>query len=149
MTPPFKIKALGEIAIRCADIDAMTDWYQNTLGLAPLDGWHGDGIRFFKIAEGYAGHTSVLALFRHDAGRVDIHPQSTQAPETGARSSLHHLALTVDRAAQDAAIAWFEAHEIAHNVQYFGWIGWRGVFLTDPEGNTVELVAYSDDFKEP
>lgn len=61
---------------------------------------------------------------------------------TGPGSSLHHIALTVDFDAQDAAIAWYEENGLDYRVQRFGWIGWRGVFTTDPEGNTVELVAF-------
>lgn len=148
MKPPFKIGALGEIAIRCRDIAAMERWYSQILGLELLEGGHSEGIVFFKIAQGYHGHTSVLALFHHEAGRPDIHPRSESRPETGARSSLHHIALSLAKPDQDRAIAWLKDQGIAHNIQYFAWIGWRGVFLTDPEGNTVELVAYDDSFKD-
>ena len=58
------------------------------------------------------------------------------------RSSLRHLALTLPRAEQDAAQAWLDRQAIPYRVETFSWIGWRGVFLTDPDGNTVELVAY-------
>jgi len=144
--PPFQIKALGEIAIRCADIDPMVAWYRDVIGLRILEGGHSDGIVFFEIAQGVAGHTSVLALFRHDAGNPTLHAHSTARPITGAGSSLHHLALSLERADQDKAINWFADQNIEHNIQLFGWIGWRGVFLRDPEGNTVELVAYDDAF---
>ena len=29
-----------------------------------------------------------------------------------------------------------------YRVEHFGWVGWRGIFTDDPEGNTVELVAF-------
>lgn len=131
MTPPFKIRAIGEIAIRCTDIKAMAEFYETILGLEQLTGGYRDGIRFFKIAEGFAGHTTVLALF-----------QAEQPPATGDASSLHHIALTVRFEDQDAAMDWFRAQDIPYTVEQFGWIGWRGVFVKDPEGNTVELVAY-------
>ena len=144
----FKPRALGEIAIRCADMKAMVAFYEHTIGLTRLSGDHNDGIVFFKIAEGVAGHTAVLALFRHDAGRVDLHPISDTAPETGARSSLHHIALSLPAHEQDAVMAWYEKIGQPYNVQTFGWIGWRGIFTQDPEGNTVELVAYDASFKD-
>jgi len=28
-----------------------------------------------------------------------------------------------------------------YHVETFEWVGWRGVFTFDPDGNTVELVA--------
>jgi catechol 2,3-dioxygenase-like lactoylglutathione lyase family enzyme len=138
----FKVRALGEIAIRCADLEKMMAFYRDIIGLDHLSGDHRDGIVFFRIAEGFGGHTAVLALFRPDAGRPDVHPQSEDAPITGAGSSLHHLALSLPFAEQDAVMRWYDENGIDYRVQIFDWIGWRGIFTTDPEGNTVELVAY-------
>lgn len=137
----FTVRALGEIAIRCADIEAMERFYRDTLGLKVLGGEHRDGIVFFELGESHGGHTAVLALFRHDAAQRAVHPGSAGRPETGARSSLHHLALAVDAAEQDAVMAWYDARGLDYRVENFDWIGWRGIFTTDPEGNTVELVA--------
>ncbi|MEL6774948.1 MAG: VOC family protein, partial [Pseudomonadota bacterium] len=64
---------------------------------------------------------------------------------TGAGSSLHHLALTIDYAEQEAAMAWYDRLGQPYRVEHFDWIGWRGVFTEDPEGNTVELVAAHPD----
>ena len=144
----FRPRALGEIAIRCADMDAMTAFYRDVIGLEPLDGNASGDIRFFKIAEGFGGHTTVLALFRHDAGRPDLHPSGEDPLETGARSSLHHIALSLPFAEQDAVIAWYDQIGQPYNVQVFGWIGWRGIFTKDPEGNTVELVAYDASLRD-
>lgn len=127
----FRVRALGEIALRCRDIRAMEAFYRDVIGLEPLPGAHRDGIAFFRLGESYGGHTAVLALFR-DEGPVAASEQS----------SLHHLALTVDRGEQDSAVAWFLSLGIDCRVEAFAWIGWRGVFVKDPEGNTVELVAY-------
>jgi catechol 2,3-dioxygenase-like lactoylglutathione lyase family enzyme len=138
----FKVRALGEIAIRCADLERMAAFYQDIIGLEHLYGDHRDGIIFFKIAKGFDGHTSVLALFHHDAGRPELHPQSARPPATGAGSSLHHLALSLPFAEQDAVMRWYDQNSVDYRVQVFDWIGWRGIFAADPEGNTVELVAY-------
>ena len=129
----FTVKALGEVAIRCRNIEAMVAFYRDVIGLEVLEGGHRDTIVFFKIADGPAGHTCVLALFTGEGGFE---------PPAGGTSSLHHLALTVDYAEQDAAIAWYEKLDLQYRIEHFDWIGWRGVFTNDPEGNTVELVAY-------
>lgn len=143
MTHPFKIGGLGEIAIRCANIDAMFNFYSEIIGLELLsDGRSESGIVFFKLPGGVAGHTSVLAIFRIDAGRIGLHPHAKTAPQTGANSSLHHIALSLPHSEQEKAIAFYDQNEIDYNIQIFDWIGWRGVFTNDPEGNTVELVAY-------
>ena len=138
----FKVRALGEIAIRCHDLNVMVAFYRDVIGLEVLADSRSDGIVFFKIADGFGGHTTVLALFRNDAGNPELHPTSAQRPQTGERSSLHHVALSLPFEEQDAVMAWYDAQEIAYRVQEFGWIGWRGIFTRDPEGNTVELVAY-------
>lgn len=127
----FKPRGLGEIAIRCADMTAMVEFYETVIGLDRLSGGHRDAIVFFKIAEGFGGHTAVLALF-----------QNATAPATGEGSSLHHIALSLPFSEQDAVIRWYEKLGQPYHVEHFGWIGWRGVFTNDPEGNTVELVAY-------
>lgn len=106
-TRDFKVRALGEIAIRCRDKPAM--------------------IAFFRVADGFAGHIVVLALFPHDLA--------------GAVSSLHHLAFSLPRDEQEAVIAWYGHLGRAHSVRHFDRIGWRGVFTTEPDGKTVELVA--------
>lgn len=133
----FRIRALGEIAIRCADMDAMLGFYRDVLGLPVLEGGVRDDLAFLSLGQSYGGHTTVLALFRADPADA----ARTGRPVTGARSALHHLALTVDAAEQDAALAWLRARGLPVRVEVFDWIGWRGVFTRDPEGNTVELVA--------
>lgn len=129
----FTVRALGEVAIRCADIGAMEAFYRDMIGLRPLKGGHRGYIRFFEIGPGYGGHTTVLALFASASGR--------DAPAAGDGSSLHHVALTVGAEEQEAAIEWFARSGIEFRIEEFDWIGWRGVFVADPEGNTVELVA--------
>ena len=138
----FRVRALGEVAIRCGDLSTMMAFYRDIIGLEVLSDNHRDGIVFFRICEGFGGHTAVLALFRHDAGRPELHPRSREKPETGARSSLHHLALSLPFEEQEAVMRWYDTKGIAYRVQEFGWIGWRGIFASDPEGNTVELVAF-------
>lgn len=132
----FRPRALGEIALRTRNLDAMVAFYRDVLGLELLSVRDEGRIVFFRLADGFAGHTAVLALFAEPAAEV-------AAGGAGrVRSSLHHLALSLTRAEQAAAEAWFERQNCACRVEEFPWIGWRGVFVTDPDGNSVELVAY-------
>ncbi len=138
MSPrPFAVRDLGEIAIRCADLGRMAAFYRDVLGLAPM-GAPREGMAFFRLAPGHRGHTRVLALFAAGPGQF----------AAGEGGSLHHLALNVDFAAQAAAVDWLAARGLAPRVETFGWVGWRGVFLRDPEGNTVELVAHDPSLEE-
>jgi len=139
----FHPRALGEIAIRCADMAAMVTFYEEVIGLKRLIGDHNSAITFFRIAEGFEGHTQVLALFHHTAAPwAGLHPTGVGTPATGAGSSLHHIALSLPFKEQEAAMRWYDQIGQPYRVEQFGWIGWRGIFTEDPEGNTVELVAY-------
>jgi catechol 2,3-dioxygenase-like lactoylglutathione lyase family enzyme len=140
----FKVRALGEIAIRCDSLGQMVAFYEDIIGLDRLPGNESTEIVFFRISEGFGGHTTVLALFDKSLGAT-----SPEAPETGARSSLHHIALTVPFEEQDAAMRWYETRGQPYRVEHFGWVGWRGVFTEDPEGNTVELVAHHPSLHTP
>lgn len=135
----FTVRALGEVAIRCADLDGMVAFYEDILGLERLRGNASADIVFFRFGESFGGHTQVLALFR-------AADDAAAGLETGARSSLHHLALSLPFAEQEAAMRWYDAQQISYTVQHFDWVGWRGVFAKDPEGNTVELVAFDPDW---
>ncbi|TPW33633.1 VOC family protein [Martelella alba] len=131
----FSPRALGEIAIRCRDFSAMQDFYGRILGLERLIGdagrTHRAGIVFYRLGESFGGHLAVLALFEDTGEEV----------ETGPRSSLHHLALSLTYGEQADAAAWLEKHGCEARFQDFDWAGWRGLFTRDPDGNTVELVA--------
>ena len=145
----FRPRTLGEIAIRCADLADMARFYEGVIGLERLTRGDGNGIAFFRIAEGVGGHVSVLALFRHDAAtRPGLHPTGAAPPETGARFSLHHLALSLPFAEQQAVMDRYDHLGQPYRVGRSGWIGWRGIFAEDPEGNTVELVAYDASLKD-
>jgi catechol 2,3-dioxygenase-like lactoylglutathione lyase family enzyme len=139
MTRGFKVQGLGEIAIRCSNLEKMSTFYETTLGLEPLEGSRFAAIRFFRIAPGVAGHTVVLALFQAEPGQM-----SGDGP-----SSLHHLALSLPLVEQQHAKSWLTAQGVVWHEEVFAWIGWRGVFLTDPEGNTVELVAFDPALSVP
>jgi catechol 2,3-dioxygenase-like lactoylglutathione lyase family enzyme len=137
----FKPRALGEIAIRCADLKAMCAFYEDVIGLDRLRGDHLSGVVFYRIAEGFGGHTAVLALFDR------VLDGTTAQPVTGTGSALHHIALSLPFAEQQAVIDWYEHLGRPYRIETFPWIGWRGIFTTDPEGNTVELVAHDPSLK--
>jgi len=132
----FRPRALGEIAIRTANMAAMLAFYGDVLGLTLLSIRNEGRIAFFRLGDGFGGHTAVLALFDDPDAQVAC---GSAGP---VRSSLHHLALSLPHLEQKAAQAWLDRQQISYRVEEFPWIGWRGLFLADPDGNTVELVAY-------
>jgi len=134
--PPFSIDDLGEVAIRCHDLAAMTAFYRDIVGLELIEGDYRDSIVFLRVGDGFAGHTSVVALFSAEDDE-DAEPDLADGPG----SSLHHLALTVRAEDLAPAVAWYRAHGLEPETAEHSWIGWNSVYVKDPEGNTVELVA--------
>ncbi|MDX2482074.1 MAG: VOC family protein [Pseudodonghicola sp.] len=145
----FRARALGEIAIRCVDLQEMVAFYRDVIGLEPLNVAESSPIVFLRVAEGFDGHTAVLALFRHDVEGAGKTRGRASPPETGPGSSLHHIAFSLPWDEQDAVIAWYEHLGRDYTVEYFDWVGWRGVFTFDPDGNTIELVAKDPGWSAP
>ena len=143
----FKVQGLGEIAIRCADFDAMLAFYRDIIGLEVMSLMPERGNAFFRISEGVAGHTNVLALFRDGAGTRDAAADASRPPLAGSHSSLHHIALSLPFEEQEAVMRWYESKGLEYVVEIFDWVGWRGVFTQDPDGNSVELVAFHETLK--
>jgi len=131
--PPFTVRDLGEVAIRCSDLAAMTAFYRDVIGLEEIEGDYRPTIRFLRVAPGFASHTQVIGLF----GPAD----DPDEPASAAASTLHHLALTVRPEDLAPALDWYRAQGLSPTTAEHPWIGWSSVYVTDPEGNTVELVA--------
>src|SRR2546430_426028 len=80
------IRALGEIALRVRDLDKMQKFYSDVIGLELMRRF--DDCAFLKIAEGYAGHTQILALF-------DRSDTPDYAEPRAANTTIDHVAFAV------------------------------------------------------
>ncbi len=127
------IKALGEIALRVSDLEAMQAFYQNAIGLELLKRF--DKIVFFKIAEGFGGHTQVLALFDRSA-------EPGYAGLNRATTTVDHIAFTIPLEAYESEKQRLRERGLTVTTAEHGWVHWRSLYVDDPEGNTVELVCY-------
>jgi catechol 2,3-dioxygenase-like lactoylglutathione lyase family enzyme len=128
-----KIKALGEIALRVSDLDAMQTFYQDVIGLELLRRF--PDAAFFKIADGYGGHTQILALF-------DRSSQSGYAGLSAAQTTVDHLAFTIAREDFESERARLEGLGCKLEFADHDWVHWRSLYVRDPEGNNVEFVCY-------
>jgi catechol-2,3-dioxygenase len=127
------IRGLGEIALRVQDLGAMRAFYEQVVGLEFMRAF--PHIVFFRIAEGVAGHTQILALFDRSAetGYQGLSPE---------RTTLDHLAFAItvqDFAAERARL---EGLGLEITTAEHAWVQWRSLYVDDPEGNRVELVCY-------
>jgi catechol-2,3-dioxygenase len=126
-------RALGEIALRVQDLDAMRRFYEETVGLELMN--QTPKCVFFRVADGYAGHTQVLALFDR-AGTPGYSGVSSE------RSTIDHIAFTVSLADFSAEKRRLEQLGLRVETAEHAWVHWRSLYVKDPEGNEVELVCY-------
>jgi catechol 2,3-dioxygenase len=133
-----RIRGLGEIALRVRDLEAMQRFYEQAFGLELLRRF--DKAVFFRLADGYGGHTQVLALFDRSA-------QPGYSGLNSATTTVDHIAFEIDRADFDAERKRLEQMGQAVETAEHAWVHWRSLYITDPEGNTVELVCYDPTVK--
>lgn len=126
------VRALGEIALRVGDLEAMTAFYRDVVGLEVLRAL--DSAVFFTLGESHGGHTAVFVLFDRSA--------SETAPPEAARSTLDHVAFAIDLADYEAERRRLEELGFDVEVVEHGWVGWRSLYVRDPEGNLVEWVCH-------
>ncbi len=129
------IKALGEIALRVTDLDAMQKFYEETIGLELMKRFPNSA--FFRIAEGFGGHTQILALFDRTA-EEGYRGLSTE------KSPMDHIAFEIPLADFAAEKQRFEELGLRVKTAEHAWVHWRSLYVSDPEGNEVELVCYDE-----
>ncbi len=129
------VRGLGEIALRVDDLDAMQTFYQEIIGL-PLMNRTPHWV-FFKIGDGYGGHTQVLALF-------DRSQSSGYSGIDAATSTIDHIAFEIDLADFAGEKERLEALGFQVVTAEHAWVHWRSLYVVDPEGNEVELVCYDN-----
>ena len=122
------VRALGEVALRVNDLDRSQAFYADVIGLELLRRFEKSA--FFRISDGYAGHTAVLALF--DRG----------TPVEQIRSTVDHVALTIGREDLESERRRLEGLGLSVRTATHEWVKWRSLYVSDPDGNNIELVCY-------
>ena len=129
------IKGLAEIALRVNDLDEMQKFYQQVIGLELLERF--DKTVFFRIAEGVEGHTQVLALF-------DRSGTEGYSGIDSKKSTIDHIAFGILKSDYLLEKNRIEALGYEVRTTYHKWVKWRSLYVTDPEGNNVEMVCYDE-----
>ena len=127
------VRGLGEIALRINNLDAMQKFYEEVIGL-PLMARDSNSA-FFKIAEGYGGHTQVLALF-------DRSLTPGYRGSDAATSTIDHIAFEIPLADFAGELARLRDSGLQVETTEHAWVHWRSLYVSDPEGNQVEMVCY-------
>ncbi len=134
-----RVKGLGEVSIRVKDLDAMHKFYEEVVGLEVLR--RDDSFVFFKVAEGYGGHTQNLALFDStDRSFLESKSRGLNPAET----TLHHIALNVALEDFESEKMRLEGLGLKVNATVHEWLHVRSMYFSDPEGNLLEFVCYDE-----
>ena len=131
------VRGLGEVSLRVMNLAAMQKFYEEVVGLEVLR--RDESFVFFKIAEGYGGHSQNLALFA--AHNQDfLEPKSLElSPE---KTTLHHIALNIaleDYAAEKSRLEGLGLKVVATE---HAWLHVRSLYFAVPEENLLEFVCY-------
>lgn len=132
------VRGLGEIALRVNNLDAMQRFYEEIIRLPLMT--RVPNCAFFKIADGYGGHTQVLALFDRS------NSPGYSAPDAPT-STIDHIAFEIPLADFESELNRLRALGLEVETAEHAWVHWRSLYLTDPEGNQVELVCYDETCK--
>jgi catechol-2,3-dioxygenase len=124
------VKGLGEVSIQVKNLDVMHKFYEEVVGLEVLR--RDESFVFFKVAEGYGGHTQNLALFQAEN---ELNPEQT---------TLHHIALNVALEDFETEKMRLEGLGLKVNATVHEWLHVRSLYFADPEGNSLEFVCYDE-----
>ena len=134
-----RIKGLGEVSIRVKNLDAMQRFYEEVVGLEVLR--QDESFVFFKIAEGYGGHSQNLALF----AATNLSFLETKSPELSPeKTTLHHIALNISLEDYESEQRRLEGLGLSVVATDHACLHVRSLYFSDPEGNLLEFVCYDE-----
>ncbi len=131
MTNPIEIRTIDHVVLRVKDLAAALAFYCDVLGLAIE--------RELDIG---------LVQLRAGASLIDLVPVASELGRAGGPASgsdghnMDHVALALDPFDATAIFAYLDAHGVEHGdvAQRYGANGTGpSIYITDPDGNTVEL----------
>ncbi len=127
----IEIDGLAEVVLHVHDVPRAVAFYGTLLGLERMSPEGHPGPIFFRAGQATSHVPSMLVLV----------PLPADAPAFDHPRSLHHLALTVSDASFESSReilsdAGYEVRNGKHPL-----LAVRTMYVTDPEGNEVELIA--------
>ena len=124
MAIPLRVTGFDHAVLRCADVERSLSFYCETLGLEAerLDAWRGGDVPFPSVR---ISPTTLIDLF--------------PAPPDGV--NVDHLCLVIEQTDMDAVAAAFPGSQRGDGL--YGAQGYASsVYVSDPDGNTIELRCY-------
>lgn len=125
------VQGLAEVVLMVQDMQASLHFYCEVLGLRLISPPDFKGPKFLQAGSGapYITNTIVLA------------PAKVGTPPYAPPQTLHHIGLQVDGATFDAEVA--RLQQLGYEVRSgkHPLFSSRTVYVTDPDGNEVELIS--------
>ena len=123
------VSALGHVALRARDFDAMYDFYVNKLGFPEF-------LRFSTPE----GKLRLVYLYITDTQCLELFPDAVGEMPPKNHPGVFHIALTIDDL--DATLADLASRGVAYNdpAKSTRADGNKASGVTDPEGNYIELI---------
>ncbi len=138
----INIREIDHVVLRVRDIEAMTSFYCDVLGAKHIAYRPDFGMTHLRAGSSMIDLVAVDGPLGKPGG----------APAGREGRNMDHLCLRVEPFDQDAVVAHLKKHGVTVGdiKQRFGAEGnGISIYLTDPEGNAVELKGPSDGSKRP
>ena len=124
--PLVQVTGLDHVVLLVADPEVSVEWYGRVLGL-----------RAERLEEWRAGEVLFPSV------RIDAHTVLDLFPGASDGRNVDHLAVVVDDVDLDALAASGEVDVVGGPADLWGARGQgRGLYISDPDGHTVELRTY-------
>jgi catechol 2,3-dioxygenase len=138
---PIKPLSLGEVVLRVEDLQRSIAFYRDVLGFKLIRILH-DAIGFMRVADGIEGHTQIVGLF--SSSWPSNREGKTWNGSDPKLSTLHHFAIEISLRNYEEVLSYLAQKGLNPNTQIHSWIGWRSIYVSDPDDNTVEFVCYDE-----
>ena len=129
-----RVEGLAEIVLWVHDMDAALHFYRDGFGLELISPSELPN-KFLRAGQGHAGVPEMVVLVPHP-------DPSFEFPREKAKRVLNHMALRVDARAYDD----LQLHFMTEGVEVRTGVhpvlkGARTFYVTDPDGNEVEVIS--------
>ncbi len=142
--PKRTILGLVELVLRVEDLQAAEKFYIETVGLTRHSGI--PGITFLTVAETdsplrHGNHPQMLGLVDRS---IHLRPGYEYEPIAMSRSSLDHFAFEIDIVNLESEKKRLQGLGLEIRETTFPNMSARAIFFRDPEGNSIEFIAYDE-----
>jgi len=139
----IRVRMIDHLVLRTAQAEAMVRFYTNVLGC--------------KVERSLPGETGLIQL-RAGKSLIDIVAVDSElgraggGPSAGTENNMDHFCLQIESISENGLREWLQSRgiaagkfEVRYGAEGFG----PSVYITDPDGNTVELRCELDESRGP